>query len=130
MLSNLAQLVELTHLEPEKVTQDAEHLARVQTVRVQVHTDVKPANFCRSSFTKHQLHHCDHVSLSLEESRHDNRGLSVRIIDLGNCQERPSPKQALEGVVSFFGTPDYAGRDAICWRYPGHGDDLESLAYR
>ena len=129
MLCKLA-LVGLNHLEPEQVREDARHLARVQRVCVQVHTDVKPANFCRSNFTKHQLHHCDHAPFSLEDSCHDDRGLSVRIIDLGNCQERPSPEQALDRAVSFFGTPDYAGRDAIYWKYPGPGDDLESLAYR
>ena len=97
---------------------------------MQVHTDVKPANFCRSSLTRHQLHHCDPTELILEDCRHDDRGLSVRMIDLGNCQERPSPEQALERVGSFFGTVDYASRDSISWRYPVPGDDLESLAYR
>ena len=99
-------------------------------MHVQVHTDVKPANFCLSSSKERRPQDCDNTSIILEDFRHEDRGLSVRIIDLGNCQERPSPEQALDSAQSFFGTPDYAGRDAICWRYPGPGDDLESLAYR
>jgi len=81
---------------------------------VQIHLDVKPANFCLRG---------------LSPGQQIAGAPSVCIIDLGGCHERPSRQQA-GSAFSFFGTTEYAGSTAMQQLHPGLADDLESLAYR